>query len=111
MGASAPTPTREESAMTKSEYLAALTLAGFTHKPLFGADEPGNSQATITGYAIYAPDGLLLTSIAIRSYMARDRKGIAVYFCSEGNDILGDVEDLKGIWAQQMARRRANRTA
>lgn len=97
--------------MTHEKYLEALSRAGFTYALMWSAAESRGPE-TVWSYAIYAPDSHLLTSVILRSYRSGENPDtfeIAAYFCSEGNDVIDDISDLKGLWSRQIARRNRER--
>jgi hypothetical protein len=88
--------------MTPDQYLDKLVTAGYRHRLLWEAKEPGQTHPNVRSYVIYAPDGRLLTSVILRSFKATGSgtmPEVATYFCSENSSVEDDIEELKGLWA------------
>lgn len=88
--------------MTPQDYLKLLVAEGFSYRLLWSAREPAKAEATVESYVVYAPDGMLLTSLVIRAFQPSGRNAtteIAVYFCSESLEARTDIETLRGLWA------------
>jgi hypothetical protein len=93
--------------MTTEDYLKLLAAEGFSCRLLWEAKEDGQRHANVRSYVVYAPDGMLLTSLVIRAFQPSGRNAvpeIAVYFCSESLEARADIETLRGIWATTLRR-------